>query len=391
MRAIKADIAHTYEQLQNGEVERAIENSRRLWAFDSSNMDIIRLMVATLEKKEAWQQLNGVTRRALYFAPFDADLCALRETVLNNLNRTQQWQREKRISETADHWHERDQDYFSYDGEELLADKGAIYIAMDDKYISEAAFSARSLRKIHPDLPICLLTTQSKHSDIAAFDHVISIPMDFCLRYYFQTPQRFASVKAYCLRMSPYRQTLYLDSDTYIQKPLTAIFEALDYADFIFFEICNVKFSQKENEPPIFVKGLNCPYVADTGVLAFRKSSRIDHFFDIWFKRFIDTTMGENRFAGNWGKGLNDQGTLNKMIAENIFLSCNIRAACLPGWQYNCKEFCLDILRETKLINNVRLLHMNGLYDRFKDSIRVEVKDLYADLPREKFSFPLAN
>ena len=390
MSPFEKDIRTATEQFEEGKTELARININRLWEFDSSHIGLQRVRCRLIAQDQNWTSLRSLTRRALYFAPFDEEFRELRHLALQKLDRLDLWEEEQEMHKSADAWHENDAGYLSYADERIVAEKGVLYIAMDAQYVTEASHSVASFKRFHPDIP-CALITASECEDSAAFDHVIRVERDFNFNYYFSDPKRMASIKVQYMRMSPYRQTLYLDADTYIVKPINKIFEGLDHSDFIYFEVPRARFQYITGDEPTeyFLYGLATPFVLDSGVIAFRKSARMDHFLDVWMSEFIALQAGPNHLVGNWGKGVNDQATLIRLIQEDRFRTTKLRLFSMTGWQYNSKGFSLGLLAEHDLLRQVRLIHMNDIADIIKEIGEENLHTINSEMPFADFHFPL--
>jgi len=99
-------------------------------------------------------------------------------------------------------------------------DKGILYIASGSKYIDEVCQSARSLKNID-DIQCTLITdteVECNHLDAV----IIKDP-----------PEQMTSklFKLSNMDESPYEKTLFLDSDTYINKSIIHMFRILDHFD----------------------------------------------------------------------------------------------------------------------------------------------------------------
>lgn len=95
--------------------------------------------------------------------------------------------------------------------------QGVLYIATGETYIQEAIHSAKSVKKNNPDLSITVITNKPVQAD--PLDKVI-VDSDMGHRYGVLEPG-----------ISPYDQTLFLDSDTYVCENLSGIFDLLNEFD----------------------------------------------------------------------------------------------------------------------------------------------------------------
>ena len=104
-----------------------------------------------------------------------------------------------------------------------------------NKYIRQAINLAISIRIHSPEIPIAIATNlESKDFQKFGklFDHIIQ--WDFS-----ETPGLIAKLSIY--EMTPFQETLFIDADCLVLKPLETIFEYLDDEEFSVFGInCNV-------------------------------------------------------------------------------------------------------------------------------------------------------
>jgi hypothetical protein len=101
--------------------------------------------------------------------------------------------------------------------------RGVIYCATGEQYIRRATLSASSLKKNTPGLECCIFTDGAADGEI--WDRVI--PIEKSRTDYHQ----YMLDKLIVLNSSPYKDTLYLDSDTYILDDLNELFNILERFD----------------------------------------------------------------------------------------------------------------------------------------------------------------
>ena len=94
--------------------------------------------------------------------------------------------------------------------------RGIVYFAVGQKYLAEAVNSAQSVRQQMPDLPL------------AIFSDVPAPPEVFTYRLPIAPDRVMKRQKMYALRNTPFQQTLYLDTDTYLTAPVYELFEMID-------------------------------------------------------------------------------------------------------------------------------------------------------------------
>ena len=132
---------------------------------------------------------------------------------------------------------------------------GVIYIATGDRYIDEAIVSAKSLKHNSPGIPVTILT--SKLIDCSCFDREILI----------ESPAYNWQDKISQMYASPYKKTLFIDTDTFICADISHTFSLLDK-----FDLAAVHATFREN---IYqVKGVPESFPEmNTGVILYKKIS----------------------------------------------------------------------------------------------------------------------
>lgn len=94
--------------------------------------------------------------------------------------------------------------------------RGVIYFAVGQKYLQEAIISAQSVRRQMPDLPLAIFSDVPAPSEI--FDYCLEVAKDCSLK----------RQKMYALLNTPFEQTLFLDTDTYMIAPVYELFELIE-------------------------------------------------------------------------------------------------------------------------------------------------------------------
>ena len=140
--------------------------------------------------------------------------------------------------------------------------KGVLYIATGDQYISEAEYSAKSVRNQMPDLEVAIATDHS-NIDRDLFDHIVDLSNGY--------PD--SGVSTITPELSPFDRTLFLDTDTYVAKPVYELFEILDEHE--------IAVTQSPGR-------LSVPDVPDpwseynTGVISYKSTEKAKEFFRTW-------------------------------------------------------------------------------------------------------------
>lgn len=98
-----------------------------------------------------------------------------------------------------------------------MTDRGFLYIATADPYLREAQRSAERASRVM-DLPISLVSHKLPDTDV--FDDII---ID-------HSATNTVADKSRNLLKTPYKQTIFLDSDTYIIEDVSGLFDCLKYS-----------------------------------------------------------------------------------------------------------------------------------------------------------------
>lgn len=176
--------------------------------------------------------------------------------------------------------------------------RGVIFSAYGAQAISECLASIRSLKRSNPDLPVCVLTDDTKAFRSCA-GHVCRVDSDPFGR------RAKLSVDLF----SPFDFTLYLDADTRVHLPLDLPFLALEQGfEFVATFSANQGddwwlvhlTTQWRQATEDFIGYKNAQ--AQGGVFAFRKTDNVKAFFENWRKFF------------SFGDGEHDQDAMQKAL-----------------------------------------------------------------------------
>jgi hypothetical protein len=152
-----------------------------------------------------------------------------------------------------------------------VEERGILYFATGAKYVAEAAASAGSAKKLMPSVPIALVTDEAKAP--APFDRTIQIPGG-------EYPL-LAKVRS--LGLTPFRRTVFLDSDTFVARPIEELFDLLDAFDIAAahapLRLSTFRFKEQE----IFLGGVpTCFPEYNTGVVAYRADPEVLKALTAW-------------------------------------------------------------------------------------------------------------
>ena len=143
---------------------------------------------------------------------------------------------------------------------------GIVYIAVGAAFVKDAERAAQSARRQHPELPICLF------SDVPSADPVFDINLPI------KDPHRRSKLD--CIIQTPFRKTLYLDTDTRVIGSIMEPFGLLDRYDLA---ACHV-----ENRHPVSsatsrlkAEGVEAGFTGfNGGVFYYRMNDSVRSFFE---------------------------------------------------------------------------------------------------------------
>ena len=224
--------------------------------------------------------------------------------------------------------------------------QGFVYIASNSAggmknidYVKEAIFSAKSLRKIHPDASITLFTNKQNEKLINTFD-VIKI-VDIKLRS-----------KQDILSMTPYEKTIYIDTDTYINENLYELFELLNKYELF---ACH-DYARKRKFPiPEYMNIPTSFSELNGGVFGFKKCDNFTKLMELWshyYKKYKSITPWDQpsfRIAC-WESNIN----IYVVPCEYNRRGKHAKQKCIDGVKKGDRRFPKNHLK-------TRIFHMHGL------------------------------
>lgn len=231
--------------------------------------------------------------------------------------------------------------------------RGIIYFADGPKkYFDEAYYSAKSLRKHMPDVPIALITTS---------DDQIKRP--FCEKIKIaDTNDHPFRKKIKAILSSPYDSTIFIDTDTEIKNSFWELFDFLRQYD-----ICianRIDADYPANETPIF-KGYVDQNNFNTGFICYRKNQKVLNFLQEWYQ-----------VSGEWQEKLKntyfgDQEVFNHLVFnEKAHIKYGVEICKIPNKIYNARPWMWKQLKKDKDWNKVKIFHAHNLNKNLLDHAR---------------------
>ncbi len=202
-----------------------------------------------------------------------------------------------------------------------MTNKGVLYIATGEGFVKEAEASARSVSNVMSDTPIAIATDVEPSFD---FDHIINIP----------NPHYGFRDKISNISRSPFDQTLYLDTDTYMHSDVFELFEVLNK-----FDLGLAYNHNREAYDPPEVPNSFPEY--NTGVIVYKNNKEFRQFTETWEENHAEILSKIKT---------HDQPSFRKTLFESDF-----RVATLTP-EYNCMVRYPGHVRNEVKIAHSRLL-----------------------------------
>lgn len=186
----------------------------------------------------------------------------------------------------------------------MRKNKGITYIAFGEEYQTEAVQSAARIAELG-DWPLCLITDSPIQTAQNVFDHIktSSEEVDYKSHRY------GGKIKPIFFRESPYDETLYLDTDTYVvdNEAISELFTLLKEYDLAVAHDTHrgVEWQYRNEEVPIENSPPTFPWF-NTGVVVYKKNEKVQNLFELWESMYDDQSQIL--------PGINDQSSFTEAV-----------------------------------------------------------------------------
>lgn len=153
----------------------------------------------------------------------------------------------------------------------MVKSQGILYVATGKKYIEEAIFSATSCKLTNP-YPIALITDTSDHILPEGLFDIIIVK-----------EAKYGYIDKLLLQYTPFEQTIFLDTDTFIANKLDDLFRILDYREFAIHQA-------DEGYEYLMPDLSNAMPEFNTGVIAYCLTENVKTMIENWHKAFEKNT-----------------------------------------------------------------------------------------------------
>ena len=151
--------------------------------------------------------------------------------------------------------------------------EGVLYIATGKQHIQEAVYSVSSLKKHMPHVHATIFLNETIND--YSFDEVVMMT-----ELEVRQPQRYRYVdKVFYMNQSPYKKTLFLDTDTYICSDCSELFAILERFDLAASHAPCRNGDSYNGVPASFVQ-------MNTGVILFKRNPLVKEFFLEWLRLY---------------------------------------------------------------------------------------------------------
>ena len=212
-----------------------------------------------------------------------------------------------------------------------MESRGIIYIATGRKFIEEALMSLTSVKKHMPDVPVSLFSDVEElvFSPPAGLDSVILL----------ENVTRSCRDKIRPLANSPYDRTLFLDTDTFLCRPVYDLFEMLDRFDIA---LAQAPDRYQYNLPDL----PDCFTELNSGVIAYRRTPTVNKLLVGWEETY-------NRMLGEDDDSYRDQHSLREALYQS-----DVQFFLLPP-EYNFRTICPNFAGKHSAVKIIHGRHAN--------------------------------
>lgn len=217
------------------------------------------------------------------------------------------------------------------------AQRGIIYVVSGGRsYLGELLASVDSLRKKEPDLPVTVFSRFA----VPARRNLTWQPLE--------SDEHPLKLKVLMLRRSPYVETLFLDTDTFIRGPVQPVFSELEGRDFC---VANAHLADWSVRPPKFLAMVK-PGEYNTGVLLYRRTPPAERFLQRW-----EEAVRAQDPADMWAGHNCDQHYFNLLVSAGLREECDMTFGDLDNVVWNCRGTMQEAVKTAGRWHEVRIFH----------------------------------
>lgn len=227
--------------------------------------------------------------------------------------------------------------------------RGVIYSAINVSYVKEAISSAKSFKKVCPDIPITLYTDHPEAVDVASkslFEHVIKIDMKEMKDKKIKIVPYAKLSKIRSMSTFPYDITLYLDCDTKVVRPIYELFELGKTNDIV---IANSPKLDKSKKPYTLASYV-WPKHYNSGMIIYSNNERVKQLFKSWQELVLKDKNIYTKYDGKFW----DQPKLVELLNAP---KSPIKLKVVVNTLYNARGSMLARMKKDGKYKTVKIVH----------------------------------
>jgi len=245
---------------------------------------------------------------------------------------------------------------------------GVLYAVVGKKYIDMALVSARSLLA-HSVFPVAIISygnsdyVKQQGRDI---ENLFVIDVADLIEETFSAEERRNNhmmsrfIKVKTMDLSPFENTLFLDSDTYVLGDVSPFFELIHASDLVVTNEPGASYTGigSDNRPQAQgLKSLSMKGFYNSGVYGFSSTDGARHISREWVATWFLQVQSESN--SEWGR-LSDQKALNRALTG---LSDSVYLKSLSNTKWNAQCKILRELIEAGRWSDIIILHCKLAHD----------------------------
>lgn len=239
-----------------------------------------------------------------------------------------------------------------------MNDIGVIYYATGEKYLNEAEFSCRSLKR-HSSFPVALITDDASYQNPLFDDVIVFDPAGF---HPYQNKVRI-------LQKSPFEKSIFIDTDTMVIKSINKLSRILEEYDFYITPCPHVDWSEK----PVKFIGFRHPSHFQTGFFGFKKNAATMSFLKLWEEEVLKLDLYDPACK------LTDQDVFNSATLQDEFR--RMKYTTLNNLEWNTTETILLEAQKKGYFLKHRVFHFHWVkkfnYRQYIfHGVKLRIKDL---------------
>ena len=194
--------------------------------------------------------------------------------------------------------------------------KGVLYINNGEGFVEEARISAKSVKEHNEELKVAIISDQEQVPEV--FDKHIHI----------EDPNPEVISKVRHLEKTPFKKTLFLDSDIYVDAEIDELFDILENFD--------IAVSHASRRTELRDSVSEAFPLFNTGVISYKKNQATMDFLQDWKENYMNEAVGSSEEIET-EEGLKKMPVPDQPSFRETIYSSNVRIAPIT-MRYNCRH-----------------------------------------------------